>query len=191
MRQKLTLSLFLIPFVIVADQGTKLWVHRHFRWGESVTIVPSFFALTYVRNPGAAFGLFQKVSGGLKDSLFIVLPLLAIAALSLLILRLDSRRWLSLAALMLIISGAVANLIDRLRLGFVIDFLDFHWKEFYHWPAFNIADSCIVVGVALMFLESFRSDSKDSESILDSSLSDRSTHAKEGNPDLGKSGSPE
>ncbi len=140
--------------VILFDQWTKYLVHSRFRWGESVNLVTHFFALTYVRNSGAAFGLLHRAPAWFRDPFFIVVPLVAMVVISILFHRLEARQRLTAWSFSLILSGAIGNLIDRLRFGYVIDFLDFHWKEFYHWPAFNVADSCIVVGVALMFLQS-------------------------------------
>lgn len=140
--------------VLVVDQWTKHLVHTRFRWGESVQYIESFFALTYVRNSGAAFGLLHKAPAWFRDPFFIVVPLVALIVILVLFVKLkEDQKWTALA-LSLILSGAVGNLIDRLRFGYVIDFLDFHWKEVYHWPAFNVADSCIVVGVAVMFIQS-------------------------------------
>lgn len=142
--------------VIVLDQWTKYLVHSKFRWGESVTVVPSIFALTYVRNSGAAFGLMHRAPSWFRDPFFIVVPLVALVVIAFLFWKLKSDQRVTALSLSLILAGAIGNLIDRMRFGWVIDFLDFHWKEVYHWPAFNVADSCIVVGVGLMFLQSLK-----------------------------------
>lgn len=140
---------------ILFDQATKWMVHAKFKWGESISVVPDFFALTYVRNKGAAFGFMHSAPAWIREPFFIIVPLVALTVIFLLFVKLkDSQKW-SATALSLILGGAIGNLIDRLRFGYVIDFLDFHWKEVYHWPAFNIADSCIVVGVGIMLIQSF------------------------------------
>ena len=141
--------------VLVLDQWTKKLIHTHFRWGESVNLLDSVFALTYVRNQGAAFGMFNRAPTWFREPFFIVIPVVALFVIVLLVSRLGRREKGTAVALSLILGGALGNLIDRLRFGYVIDFLDFHWKEIYHWPAFNVADSCIVVGVTIMFLQSF------------------------------------
>jgi signal peptidase II len=141
--------------VVLLDQWTKYLVHTRFHWGESVNILSSFFALTYVRNSGAAFGLLHRAPPQFRDPFFVIVPIVALTVIFAIYLRLTRDQRLTAWALSLIVGGALGNLIDRLRFGFVIDFLDFHWKEVYHWPAFNVADSCIVVGVSLMFLQSF------------------------------------
>lgn len=141
--------------VLVIDQITKQIVHTRFRWGESIPVIDSFFALTYVRNQGAAFGILHKAPAAFRDPFFIVVPIVALFVILFLFAKLSEKQKLTATALSLILGGAIGNLIDRIRFGFVVDFLDFHWKEVYHWPAFNVADSCIVVGVSVMFVQSF------------------------------------
>lgn len=142
--------------VIILDQWTKYAIHTGFRWGESRPIWENFFALTYVRNSGAAFGILHRAPAWFRDPFFLVVSLVALVVIVFLFIRLTMSQKSIIVALSLILGGAVGNLIDRLRFGFVIDFLDFHWKEVYHWPSFNVADSCIVVGVGLLFLNSLR-----------------------------------
>ncbi len=141
---------------IAVDQWTKFLVHSRFRWGESVSLLEPIFSLTYVRNQGAAFGLLHKAPAYFREPFFIIVPVVALFVILLVFFRLkDEQKWTAWA-LSLILGGAVGNLIDRIRFGYVIDFLDFHWHEIYHWPAFNVADSCIVVGVGIMFIQSFQ-----------------------------------
>ena len=155
-KRKYAILFILMPAVIIADQWTKYLVHVRFRWGESVPVADPFFALTYVRNMGAAFGLLHRAPAYFREPFFIVIPLVALFTILLFFVKLkEDQKWTA-TALTLILGGAIGNLIDRLRFGYVIDLLDFHWKEMYHYPAFNIADSCIVVGVVIMFLLSFR-----------------------------------
>ena len=150
--------------VLVLDQWTKHLVHTRFQWGETVPIIESFFSLTYVRNSGAAFGLLHRAPAWFRDPFFIVVPVLAMFVILYIFHKLTERQKWTAVALSLILSGAVGNLIDRLRFGYVIDFLDFHWKEAYHWPAFNVADSAIVVGVGIMFVLSFFEKPEELES---------------------------
>jgi signal peptidase II len=140
--------------VIALDQWTKHLVHTSFRWGQTIPVLDPVFALTYVRNQGAAFGLLHRAPPWFRDPFFVVVPVVALFVIFFLIARLPRSQSWTAVALSLILGGAVGNLIDRLRYGFVIDFLDLHWREIYHWPAFNIADSCIVVGVTVMFVQS-------------------------------------
>lgn len=149
------LLLALISVVgIVVDQWTKHLVHTKFAWGESIPVIQNFFSLTYVRNSGAAFGILHKAPSYFREPFFIAVPVVALFIILFLYIKLSDDQKLTATSLSLILCGAVGNLIDRLRFGYVIDFLDFFWKD-YHWPAFNVADSCIVVGVSILFILSF------------------------------------
>ncbi len=137
--------------VVGLDQWTKLLVHHRFQWGESRPIFEKFFSLTYVRNLGAAFGVLNTAPVWFRDPFFILVPVVVMAVIVGLILYLPKKQMGVAFALSLIFAGALGNLIDRLRLGYVIDFLDFYWGQ-NHWPSFNLADSSIVVGASLLFV---------------------------------------
>ncbi len=141
---------------LVLDQWTKWLVHTRFRVGESLDLIDPILALTYVRNKGAAFGILQTANEAFRQPFFLLVPVVAIFVIGYLYYKLENDHKLSALALSLVLSGAIGNLIDRVRLGYVVDFVDVHWKEVYHWPAFNVADSCIVVGVGILFLQSFQ-----------------------------------
>ncbi len=142
--------------VVVLDQATKLLVQRAFRLGESLPVLPGFFNLTYVLNPGAAFGLLAGAAAAFRGPFFIAVSVLAIAVICYYHARYARGHPLPTVGLALILGGALGNLIDRLRpLGMVIDFLDFYLGV-YHWPAFNVADSGITVGVGLLLVEMLR-----------------------------------
>jgi signal peptidase II len=119
---------------------------------ESIPLLP-FFNLTYVHNKGAAFS-FLSEAGGWQRWFFAALALIISVILSVWLARLKKHETLLALALSLVLGGAVGNLIDRLAYGYVIDFLDVYYDT-WHWPAFNIADSAITLGVALMLMESF------------------------------------
>lgn len=138
--------------VILLDQASKLFIQATIPLGQSVPLIPDLFAIVHVLNPGAAFGLLAARSSAFRNPFFIGISLLAIAFI--LYYRHRGLKGQSLAstALSLILGGALGNLVDRLRLGMVIDFLDVHYFQ-YHWPAFNVADSAITIGVSLMLLE--------------------------------------
>ncbi len=137
--------------VVAADRVTKLAVLHAFAPGEALALT-GFFNLVLVFNKGAAFSLFATAPGW-QTPLFATIALVAAAVISWLLLR-HSRRRLFCAGLALILGGALGNLWDRLEWGHVVDFLDFHAAG-WHWPAFNVADSAITLGAALLILESF------------------------------------
>jgi signal peptidase II len=126
---------------------------------QKVEVIHGFFNLVHVRNTGGAFGIFGGEKGGLGSFLFVLVSLIAIGSILFLFIRLrEDEKTLSLS-LSLVLSGAIGNLIDRLRIGEVVDFLDFYLFS-YHWPAFNIADSAICLGIGLMALELLIRDHK-------------------------------
>jgi signal peptidase II len=137
--------------VVVVDQATKALVLSRFALGERLEVTP-FFNLLFVYNPGAAFS-FLSEAGGWQKPLLVAFALVAAAIVSTLIARRPEERLLC-TGLALILGGALGNVIDRLRFGQVVDFLDFHAAG-WHFPAFNAADSAITVGAALLILEGF------------------------------------
>ena len=137
--------------VLVLDQLTKLLALDHLAPGVPVTVVDGFFSLTLVMNPGLAFGMLSSTPTAWRW-IVALLSMGALAVLATLGVRLlPTGGWTTRLALGFIFGGAVGNLIDRGRFGAVVDFLDFYWRG-YHWPAFNVADSAISVGVALLAL---------------------------------------
>jgi len=146
--------------VVIIDQLSKLWVVRSFQLYESRVIIPDFFHLTYLTNTGAAFGFLAGKQNTLRQVFFVGVAMAALLAMGYFYRTLKERSLLYTAAIGLICGGAVGNLIDRLRLGSVIDFLDFFVGR-YHWPAFNAADSAITVGVVLFLLASLRDGKKE------------------------------
>lgn len=144
---------------IVLDQLTKLWILRSFELYESREIIPGLFNLVYVTNTGAAFSMLADVDSPWRHYFFLVVGLLACAGLTFYYHRFGGRRRIYAIALGLIAGGALGNLIDRLRFGAVVDFLDFHLAG-HHWPAFNVADSAICVGAVLFLIVSFVEEKK-------------------------------
>ena len=138
--------IFLI--IVLIDQVTKFYIASNFELYQSIEIIRGFFNITYIRNSGVAFGMFSNLKGSFIQIIFIAIYIIAI--ISILILYRETHGY-SHIALSLIFSGAIGNLIDRIFRGEVVDFMDFHWQN-YHWPAFNVADSCITVGVGLLMI---------------------------------------
>jgi signal peptidase II len=137
--------------VVVLDQITKAVVLSFLEPGVHVVLLPNFANFTLVMNPGLAFGLLGNVPIGWRW-VVAVLSLIALGVLARIALRvLPDGSWMDYAAIGLIFGGAVGNLIDRVRFGAVVDFVDLHLRG-YHWPAFNVADSSITIGVGLLAL---------------------------------------
>jgi len=150
---------YVFLFVVVGvslllDQVTKQLVVDRFFLGESIDVLKGFFSFTYVRNKGAAFGFLHSAPEKFREPFFLAVPVIAIFVLGYLYYHSKKEEKLSRWALALILSGALGNLIDRIRFGYVVDFLDFYYEPWGHWPAFNIADSAIVCGVGLLFVQS-------------------------------------
>lgn len=144
------MRVFLISIVVAfLDQLAKLAICARFHVGESVPVIPGWFSLTYVRNTGAAWGMFSGQHLGLIALSILMLILVVVFRRSFL-----KPTWEHRLALGLMIGGILGNLYDRLRYGWVVDYLDF-FRGDWHWPAFNVADSAICIGVGLYMISSF------------------------------------
>lgn len=144
---------------ILLDQLSKLWIVHTMSLYQSKEIVSGLFNLVYVTNKGAAFSMFAQFDSPYRHYFFLIIGVVACVGLTYLNFKLISENRYYGLALGLIAGGAIGNLIDRVTRGAVVDFLDVYWKG-YHWPAFNIADSCICVGVFLFFLLNLKSNKK-------------------------------
>jgi len=140
--------------VVGFDQLTKVWVVKSFQLYESLDVIPGFFSLTYLTNKGAAFGFLAGVTSAWRHYFFLILASVALVLIVIAWFRMRNDHRFYGPALALIAGGAIGNVIDRIRLGAVVDFLDFYVAG-HHWPAFNVADSAICVGVALFLLANF------------------------------------
>jgi signal peptidase II len=149
--------------LIVLDQYTKFMVTLHIPLNYSVQVIEDFFNLTHIRNPGVAFGLFADQQSEYKALTFITISTIAIIAILVIFHQNPKNKKLVQTGLILIFSGAIGNLIDRTLHGEVIDFVDFVIKG-YHFPAFNVADSCITIGVSLMVVDLFCGQSEPDSS---------------------------
>lgn len=137
-------------FLVSIDQITKLYVHTQFELHQSLPVIQDFFHITYVRNLGAAFGVLAETPAVFRELFFFSIPPLACVIIILILKGVQNSDTKQIIALSSIFSGAIGNYLDRLQFGYVIDFLDFHYKE-YSWPAFNVADMAIVLGVFYLF----------------------------------------
>jgi signal peptidase II len=151
--QSSLLLVLLAGLIIVADQLTKWLIMSRFGLYEIKVVVPGFFNLTYLHNTGAAFGLLANANPAWRPYFFIGIALLALVFVFFAFRQYRRRSAVYMFAFAFIAGGAMGNLIDRVRFGSVVDFLDFYVSG-YHWPAFNVADSAIVVGVGLFLLAS-------------------------------------
>jgi signal peptidase II len=152
MKPRYIILLVVSALVLLLDQASKLYIDRSLPLHSSITVINNFFNITYLRNKGAAFGILANSAYRLP--FFILVSAVAVLVIFVAVRRLREDQKFAAVSLALIFSGALGNLIDRIRLGEVIDFLDAHWFE-HHWPAFNIADSAICVGVALLAIDMY------------------------------------
>jgi signal peptidase II len=139
--------------VLALDRWSKVWVSSHIEFGHAVTVIPGVFRITHVLNDGAAFSLFAD-SASPEHVRWGLIAFSSVAALAVLIalIRLGRQFTLTSVALALVLGGALGNDYDRIRFASVVDFLEVHIVR-YHWPDFNVADSAIVVGACLLFLD--------------------------------------
>lgn len=147
-----------LAVILGLDQASKLYIEKNLPIYSSVEVVPNIFNITHIRNTGIAFGLFAGEKNWVTTLFFLIVSAIAIAVISY-FYYLASKSTLRRLALALVLGGAIGNLIDRIRLQEVIDFIDFHWYN-NHWPAFNIADSCITIGLGLFILETLVANDK-------------------------------
>jgi signal peptidase II len=148
-RGKLRLFLIVAALVVALDQLSKLWINTN---RPQTELLPGFLDLVYVENTGAIFGLFHS-----HTELFIVLGI-AVSVIILVFLHyFPPATNVGMVSFALILSGAVGNLIDRIRLGYVIDFIIIHVQELFRWPAFNIADAALTVGILTLIYYFYKS----------------------------------
>ena len=143
--------------VLLLDQWTKGIITRTFDVHQSSSVIGGLFDLTYVRNSGAAFGLFASVDSSIKAVILNSVAVLVFVVVSAYALRSSHKSVRLQVGFSLILGGAIGNLMDRARFGYVVDFLDFSISG-HHWPAFNVADSAICIGVGLLFLDMLRNE---------------------------------
>ncbi len=150
------LAFLIALLVILADRLSKLWVHAHIPVGEAIPVIPGVFRLTHVLNTGAAFSLFEGVRSPNTVRFFLIgVACVEIAVVLGFLFKTGRRLSASTIAFAFILGGALGNLYDRVKLHHVIDFLEVRIVH-YHWPDFNVADSCIVIGACLLMLEVLR-----------------------------------
>jgi signal peptidase II len=137
-----------VTVILIADQLTKFIVDQTMPLHHSIPVIDDLFNLTYIRNTGAAFGILSGSAAAFRLPFLLLFSTVAIVFIIMMLRRLPDRETGLITALAFILGGAIGNLIDRIAYGEVIDFLDFYWSRF-HWPAFNLADSFITIGVLI------------------------------------------
>ena len=152
MKKNVILFVLGAAVIVALDQITKAAISSRFSINESYEVIGGFFNLVYVLNPGAAFGFLANASAAFRYIFFIGITIIAIALIIYYLVKNRSGGVIIALSLTLIFAGAVGNLIDRIRFGAVVDFLDFYAGT-WHWPAFNVADSAITTGAVLMIWE--------------------------------------
>jgi signal peptidase II len=152
--RRLPWLLLLSGFVLLADRLSKQWVEAHIQLGGAIPVIPRVLRITHWTNEGAAFSMFaESASPHLVRWVLVGISLLAALAVLIALVRLGDRLTLTTVALALIFAGALGNAHDRILYGSVVDFIEVHIFS-YHWPDFNVADSAIVIGACLLFLDS-------------------------------------
>ena len=140
-----------MPVIIILDQLVKIYVDKTMYLYQSIEVLENFFHITYIRNKGAAFGILSGANESLRVPFFLTVSAIAIVVIIYTIYTYREESQLFPFSMALILGGAIGNMIDRIRLGEVIDFVDVHWYT-HHWPAFNVADSAITIGVTLLII---------------------------------------
>lgn len=149
---RLRIELAIAGLIVVLDQAAKAAVRSAFVEHETLTVIPGFFNLTRVHNFGAAFGLLNAAEFPFKDVVLALVAAAALAGLTIYGATLPPDQRLARVGLASIVGGAAGNLIDRIRSGYVVDFVDLYWRGWHFW-AFNVADAAITIGVSLMILD--------------------------------------
>ena len=142
-------------FFVILDQISKYLIVKEIPLYGKIHFLP-FLDIVHIRNPGVAFGFLSNLPEGFRQYFFILVFLVALVLISIFIYNTPFAEKMMMVSLSLILSGAIGNSIDRLRQGYVTDFIDFHWfgDPKLHWPPFNVADSCITVGVTILIIYS-------------------------------------
>jgi len=155
--------LALSALIVALDRYTKHWVGKHVEIGNVIVVIPRYFAISHVMNPGAAFSMFTNSDHPSQVRWMLIgFSLLAAAIVLVVLMRIGRRLSLTAVSMALVLGGAIGNVWDRIAYGTVVDFLEVHIVR-YHWPDFNVADSAIVIGGILLLIDSLRPRKHDPE----------------------------
>lgn len=152
MKRKYLILFSLMGLILSLDQWTKHLVQGGVAPGSRTPLLPGLLSLVHVHNSGVAFGFLRRVPIPFEDVFFVGIPVFALVLILLIFIKLQDNQVPTSVALTTILGGAMGNLIDRIRQGYVTDFLDLHFGEAFHFPPFNVADCSIIMGVVIMFI---------------------------------------
>jgi signal peptidase II len=149
--------------VLVLDHLTKWIVHTQMDLHQAIEIIPGFLRLSYVQNSGVAFGLFADIRSLWKPYILAAMAVVAVVVIVIYSSRMPSNRVLLQLALAVTMGGILGNFTDRIMRGFVVDFIEFHYREAFYWPTFNVADSAITIGIALLLIDTVKNPELEEE----------------------------
>ncbi len=158
MRKKYYIVTFLI---LVLDHLTKWWIRSNFDLHQSVEIIPHYLRIVRVHNTGVAFGLFAEFQSAWKPYLLALMAVIAVVVIVIYSARMPCERVLLQLALAVTMGGILGNFIDRMAHRFVVDFIEFHIRDRFYWPTFNVADSAITIGIALLLIDTIKNPEED------------------------------
>ncbi len=153
----------LAAVVLLLDHVTKWLVHTQLDPSRSIELIPGYLRLSYVSNTGVAFGLFRDLQSPWKPYIFAAMAVAAVVFILVYNARVPAGRTLLQLALAVVMGGILGNFIDRIRHGFVVDFIEFHINDAFHWPTFNVADSAITVGIAMLLIDTVKNPELEEE----------------------------
>jgi signal peptidase II len=149
--------------VLIVDHLTKWIVRTQMDVHDAIDIIPNYLRISYVRNSGVAFGLFADIQSVWKPYILAAMAVVAVIVILIYSARMPLNRTLLQLALAITLGGILGNFTDRIMHGFVVDFIEFHVKESFHWPTFNVADSAITIGIALLLIDTVKNPEMDEE----------------------------
>ncbi len=149
--------------VLVLDHLTKWMVRANMDVRDAIDIIPNYLRISYVRNSGVAFGLFADIQSAWKPYVLAAMAVVAVIVILIYSARMPLNRTLLQLALSITMGGILGNFTDRIMHGFVVDFIEFHINESFHWPTFNIADSAITIGIALLLIDTVKNPEMEEE----------------------------
>ena len=142
--------------VFILDHFTKWLVRSRMELHEAIELIPGYARISYVRNSGVAFGLFADIQSVWKPYILASMAVIAVVVILMYSARMPSNRVLLQLAMAITLGGILGNFTDRILHGFVVDFIELHIKEVFHWPTFNVADSAITIGIALLLVDTVK-----------------------------------